>query len=59
MTQPSLNLLAGDASGQPECGRHNAYPEGTPMADFLLTVLDRVGIPTPELIGNSSEHLPV
>ena len=52
-------LLAGGASGNLKGGRHLAYPvaEKTPMANLLLTMLDKVGIPTPEKIGDSTGHL--
>jgi len=50
-------LLAGGAAGRLKGGRHLAYPEKTPMANLLLTMLDKVGIPTPEKIGDSTTHL--
>jgi uncharacterized protein DUF1552 len=52
-------LLAGGAAGQLKGGRHLAYPANTSMANLLLTVLDKAGIPTPEKIGDSTEHLSV
>jgi len=36
---------------------HANYPENTPMANLLLTMLDKAGVPTPEKIGDSTEHL--
>ena len=29
------------------------------MADLLLTMLDKAGVPTPEKIGDNTEHLKV
>lgn len=52
-------LLAGGASGNLRGGRHLAYPEGTPKSNLLLTMLDKVGVPTPERIGDSTEHLTI
>ena len=40
-------LLAG-AGGQLNGGRHLAFPEKTPMTNLLLTMMDKVGVPTPE-----------
>ncbi|MDQ6700112.1 MAG: DUF1552 domain-containing protein [Acidobacteriota bacterium] len=37
-------LTAGKLGGQFKTGRHIAYPENTPMANLLVTVLDRVGV---------------
>jgi hypothetical protein len=51
-------LLAGGAAGQLKGGRHLAYPEKTPMTNLLLTMMDKVGVPTPEKIGDSTTHLP-
>ncbi len=50
-------LLAGGAAGQLKGGRHLAYPEKTPMTNLLLTMMDKVGVPTPERIGDSTTHL--
>jgi len=52
-------LLAGGAAGHLKGGRHVAYSVAnkTPMANLLLTMLDKVGIPTPEKIGDSTGHL--
>jgi hypothetical protein len=50
-------LLAGGAASQLKGGRHLAYPEKTPMANLLLTMMDKVGVPTPERIGDSTTHL--
>ena len=37
-------LLAGGASGKLQGGRHLKFPERTPMANMLLSVLDKSGI---------------
>lgn len=50
-------LVAGGAAGHMKGGRHLAYAENTPMTNLLLSVLDKVGVPTPERIGDSTEHL--
>jgi uncharacterized protein DUF1552 len=50
-------LLAGGGAGTVKGGRHLQYPSTTPMANLLLTVLDKLGIPTPEKIGDSTGHL--
>ena len=52
-------LLAGGASGSLKGGRHLAFPvaDKTPMANLLLSMLDKVGVPTPEKIGDSTAHL--
>ena len=36
--------------------RHLKYPEGTPMANLLLSMLDKVGVPT-QAIGDSTGPL--
>jgi len=37
-------LLAGKLGGRFQTGRHLAYPDNTPMANLLVTMLDRVGV---------------
>jgi hypothetical protein len=37
-------LVAGGANGKMKGGRHIKYPEGTPMANLLLTILDKAGV---------------
>ena len=37
-------LLAGKLGGQFKTGRHLAYKEDTPMANLLLTILDKAGV---------------
>ena len=52
-------LLAGGGAGQIRGGRHLRYPKETPMANLLLTLLDRMGVPV-EKVGDSTgkvEHL--
>ena len=49
-------LLAGTGSGRLKGGRHLLYPGDTPMANLLLSLLDKVGVPTDRL-GDSSGHI--
>jgi hypothetical protein len=46
-------LLAGKLGGKLKTGQYLNYPENTPMANLLLTVLDKVGAPVQKL-GDSS-----
>jgi len=46
-------LVAGGAAGKMKGGRHLKYPENTPMANLLLTILDKAGVPQ-ESIGDST-----
>jgi len=50
-------LVAGHGAGALKGGVHNSYPDNTPMANLLLSMLDKSGVPTPEKIGDSTEHL--
>jgi Protein of unknown function (DUF1552) len=50
-------LVAGGGAGTLSVGCHLNYPENTPMANVLLALLDKAGVPTPEKIGDSTEHL--
>jgi Protein of unknown function (DUF1552) len=50
-------LVAGGGAGALSGGRHLDYPDNTPMANLLLALLDKAGVPTPEKIGDSTEHL--
>jgi hypothetical protein len=52
---PLPNLLAGRAAGRIQGGRHLRYPDHTPMANLLLTVLDRVGVPNDHLGDSTGE----
>ena len=46
-------LVAGGAAGRMKGGRHLKYPENTPMANLLMTILDKAGIPQ-ESVGDST-----
>ena len=49
-------LVAGGATGSMKGGRHLHYPENTPMANLLLTILNKAGIPL-ESVGDSTGAL--
>jgi hypothetical protein len=49
-------LVAGGAAGKLKGGRHLKYPENTPMANLLLSILDKAGVPQDSL-GDSTGHL--
>jgi hypothetical protein len=49
-------LVAGGAAGRMKGGRHLKYPENTPMANLLMTILDKAGIPQ-ERVGDSTGFL--
>jgi hypothetical protein len=51
-------LMAGALGGRLKTGRHLKYPADTPMANLLLTILDKVGVPT-EKLGDSTGRLPL
>ena len=46
-------LIAGGAAGKLKGGRHLMYPEGTPMSNLLLTILDKTGVKQ-ESVGDST-----
>lgn len=46
-------LVAGGAAGKMKGGRHLKYPDNTPMANLLLTILDKAGVPQ-ESVGDST-----
>jgi Protein of unknown function (DUF1552) len=46
-------LIAGGAAGRLKGGRHLKYPEGTPMSNLLLTILNKAGIEQ-ERVGDST-----
>jgi hypothetical protein len=50
-------LVAGHGAGTLKGGVHVNYPDNTPMANLLLSILDKAGVPTPEKIGDSTQHL--
>ena len=49
-------LLVGGAGGRIKGGRHNRYPDLTPMTNLHLTVLDKLGVPV-EKLGDSTGAL--
>lgn len=51
-------LLAGKLGGTFRTGRHLAYPDNTPMANLLLSILDRVDVHL-DKIGDSTGRLDV
>jgi hypothetical protein len=51
-------MLAGKLGGQFKTGRHLTYADNTPMANLLLTVLDKVGVHQ-DKIGDSTGRLEV
>ena len=53
---PLPALIAGGAAGRLKGGRHIKYPEHTPMANLLMTILDKAGIPQ-ESVGDSTGFL--
>jgi hypothetical protein len=46
-------LIAGGAAGKLKGGRHLMYPEGTPMSNLLLTILNKAGVQQ-ERVGDST-----
>ena len=52
-------LLAGHANGQIKGNFHLECPEGTPMANLLLTILHRLGVEDVDKIGDSSGELAI
>ena len=51
-------VLAGGGGGTIKGGRHVRLPEGTPLANMHLTVLEKMGI-TAEALGDGTGDLPV
>ena len=49
-------LLAGGGGGSLRTGRHVRYEQETPMANLLLSMLHRIGVPVPRL-GDSTGQL--
>jgi hypothetical protein len=49
-------LVAGGAAGKMKGGRHVKYPEHTPMANLLLTILDKAGV-RKDSVGDSTGML--
>ena len=50
-------LLFGDGVGAIKGGRHVRYKRGTPMANLLLTMLDKANVPHVETLGDSTGRL--
>ncbi len=53
---PLPTALIGGGCGKIKGGQHLKYPEHTPLANVLLTMLDRAGVPTAS-IGDSTQKL--
>jgi hypothetical protein len=49
-------ILLGGGNGQVKGGRHIRYPDGTPLANLYLTMLEKVGVDA-EKIGDSNGKL--
>ena len=49
-------LVAGGGNGRFRPGRHLSFPEDTPMANLLVTMLDQMGVPG-ETVGDSTGSL--
>ena len=49
-------VVAGGAAGRMTGGRHLKYPENTPMANLLMTILEKAGIPQ-DRVGDSTSAL--
>jgi hypothetical protein len=47
-------LVAGGAGLGLKGGRHVQYPAETPMSNLFLTLLDKLGVPAPDRIGDST-----
>ncbi len=53
---PLPTLLAGGGAGTLKGGRHLKNPENTPMSNLLLSVLNKMGVPT-DKVGDSTSGL--
>ena len=51
-------LLVGGGAGTLKGGRHLAYSDKPPMANLLVTLMDKLGVPV-EKIGGSTGRLPI
>ena len=51
-------LLAGRAGGTVDPGRHIASPDGTPLCNLYVSMLERMGCPV-ETFGDSTGVLPI
>ncbi len=52
---PLPTALVGGACGKIKGGQHLRYPEHTPLANLLLTMLRRAGIPQDKLGDSTGE----
>jgi hypothetical protein len=50
-------LLAGGSAGRLQGDRHLQFPAGTPKANVFMNMLDMLGVPTPDQIGDSNGRL--
>ena len=50
---PLPTVVAGGGAGTIKGGRHLVYPEGTPLSNLHITLLDKVGVPA-DKIGDST-----
>ncbi len=48
--------MAGGGAGQVKGGRHLQYPKGTPMANLLVSLVNKMGVPI-ESFGDSTGPL--
>ena len=55
-TNLSLLLVAGGVGGI-KGGQHVRYPNRTPMANLLLTMLDKADVPHVDTLGDSTGRL--
>jgi hypothetical protein len=46
---PLPTVVAGGGAGSIKGGRHLVYPEGTPLSNLHITLLDKVGVPADKL----------
>ena len=53
----TLQELILDGAGTLSGGRHVKYPVPTPLANMNLSLLDKLGVPTIESIGDSTGRL--
>jgi hypothetical protein len=49
-------LVLGGGSGQLKSGQHVRFPDGTPLTNLYLTLLNKVGVPA-ERVGDSTGHM--
>jgi len=52
-------VLIGSGDGSMQGGVHVRYPKRTPMANLLLTMLDKAGVPHVDKLGDSTGRLPL